>query len=196
MSMASKVVEESEFKNPKNYFHVKSKKLGCTEEMVNAKIELSDCMDSREYCDAIMARYVTLLDNATFMPFEHIQKEKEYGIIWRSAFKAEMHKLVDGMARRLVSSDGFAPEQDPFQVLHKIIVKDCQDAATFDMRTQADLMCMLVDNLEIIEKVAFQIKAMLKEPEPDLFEDVKGEVLAKLKVTHEATNPGRPESRK
>lgn len=55
--------------------------------MAEQKIPLSECISSREYCDKIMFRYITLLDNATFMPSEHIQKEKEYGITWRTAFK-------------------------------------------------------------------------------------------------------------
>lgn len=49
-------------------------------------------------------------------------------------------------------------------MLHKIIKKDCIDAATFDVRTQADLLSMLIDNLDMLEKVIYQVKAMLKEP--------------------------------
>jgi hypothetical protein len=67
-------------------------------------------------------------------------------------------------------------------VLHKIVKKDCIDAATFDMRTQADLLCMLIDNLELLEKVVFQLKAMLKEPNPENFENVKSRVLSIVRV--------------
>ena len=76
--------------------------MGCTEEMVRDKLNLSECVDSRVYCDSIMQRYIVVLDNATFIPCEHIQKEKEYGITWRSAFKAELQDLIDDLAKKLI----------------------------------------------------------------------------------------------
>ena len=51
--------------------------------------------------------------------------------------------------------------------------KDALDAATFDAVSQADLMCMLLDNLEALEQWIYQIKALLKEPDFHLFEDLK-----------------------
>lgn len=65
-------------------------------------------------------------------------------------------------------------------MLHKIIKKDCIDAATFDVRTQADLLSMLIDNLDMLEKGIYQVKAMLKEPNQDNFETLKESVLEKL----------------
>ena len=64
------------------------------------------------------------------MPAEHIQKEKEYGITWRSAFKKELAALVNALCEKLTSGEG--EQSDPFEVLHRIIKKDCIDAATFD----------------------------------------------------------------
>ncbi len=55
-------------------------------------------------------------------------------------------------------------------MLHKIVKKDCIDAATFDVRTQADLLSMLIDNLDMLERVVYQVKAMLKEPNQENFE--------------------------
>lgn len=101
-STSSKVVELSSFGNPKEFFHPASKKLGCAEEMVRDRMSLSECRDAREYCDSIMQRYIVVLDNATFIPCEHIQKEKEYGIIWRSAFKAELQTLINDVAKKLM----------------------------------------------------------------------------------------------
>ena len=74
------------------------------------------------------------MDNATFMPSEHIQKEKEYGIPWRSAFKKQMQDLVAVVAKKLLSAEE-DPSAEPFEVLHKIVKKDCVDGATFDSRT-------------------------------------------------------------
>lgn len=54
--------------------------------------------------------------------------------------------------------------------------------ATFDMRTQADLMCMMEDNLESLEKTIALIKAMLKEPIPEDFAEKKHQVIDRLKA--------------
>ena len=117
------------------------------------------------------------------MPCEHIQKEKEYGITWRTAFKLELNAFIEILAKKLVSTGGFA-EQDPFEVLHKIVKKDCIDVATFDMRTQSDLMAMMVDNLELLEKTIWMIKVLLKEPETEHFAHKKEEALMRLKLEH------------
>jgi len=55
---------------------------------------------------------------------------------------------------KLISEEGNAQE-DPFKTIHKIVKKDCIDAATFDVRTQADLLSMLIDNLDMLERVVY-----------------------------------------
>jgi len=135
---------------------------------------------------------VTLLDNATYMPCEHIQKEKEYGIPWRSAFKKEMMAFADSSYKRLVSDDGFPETEDPFVFFHKIIKKDALDAATFDALTQADFIAMMIENLELLEKVLYQLKAMLKEPDFLIFDEVKTNCLETLRVEQTKMNPSRP----
>ena len=52
-----------------------------------------------------MERFILLLDNATYMPSEHIQKEKEYGIPWRSAFKVEMAKIIHETNKKLMGEE-------------------------------------------------------------------------------------------
>lgn len=73
----------------KEFVHLQSRTHGCQQCMVDAGRELSNCVNARDYCDAMTTRFIVLLDAATFMKHEHIQKEKEYGITWRSAFKTE-----------------------------------------------------------------------------------------------------------
>ena len=53
----------------------------------------------------MMERFILLLDNATYMPSEHIQKEQEYGIPWRSAFKVEMAKIIHEMNKKLMGEE-------------------------------------------------------------------------------------------
>jgi len=116
------------------------------------------------------------------MPCEHIQKEKEYGIPWRSAFKKELLSFADSTHKRLVDENGFPEMEDPFLFFHKIIKKDAIDAATFDAMSQADFLSMMTENLELLEKSLYQIKAMLKEPDFLLFEDVKAKTLEVLRT--------------
>ena len=133
-SNQSKTVDMSPHGNPREWFHTGRKFIGCSEEIEKQGLALSDCVNARAYCEAIMGRYIVLLYNATFMPSEHIQKEKEYGITWRTAFKKELADLVAVVVKKLISSD----EEDitePFELIHKIVKKDCIDGATFDSRT-------------------------------------------------------------
>ena len=74
----------------------------CRAEIENTPgLSIDDCVLARDYCQTIMQRYITLLDNATYMPCEHIQKEKEYGIKWRTTFKLELEKTYDKLVMKL-----------------------------------------------------------------------------------------------
>ena len=130
----------------------------------------------------MMQRFVTLLDNATYMLPEYIQKEKEYGIPWRAAFKKELLEFADETYKRCIGDQGFNSTEEPFLFFHKIIKKDALDAATFDQNSQADFLCMMMENLEAMEQSLYQIKAMLKEPDYLIFEDVKAQTLNALKL--------------
>lgn len=76
-------------------------------------------------------------------------------------------------------------------MLHKIVKKDCIDAATFDVRTQADLLSMLIDNLDMLERVVYQIKAMLKEPNQENFETLKLQTVERLNASQQELNPSQ-----
>jgi hypothetical protein len=137
-----------------------------------------------------MDRFFTLLDNVTYMKHEHIQKEKEYGIPWRSAFKVELHEISQALhARTMSESEAEEMDEDPFVVMHKIVRQDSVDAATFDSRCQADLLFMLVNQLEFLEIGVYTIKKMLKESDLTLFNDIKKLVRGALKKTHLEFNP-------
>jgi hypothetical protein len=149
-SHVSKTMDFSAHGNPREFFHTARKFLGCAEEIEKQGLSLTDCVNARAYCEGVMHRYISLLDSATFMPSEHIQKEKEYGITWRTAFKKELADLVAVVIKKLISTEDELVKE-PFELIHKIVKKDCIDGATFDARTQADLICMLIGNLEMLE---------------------------------------------
>lgn len=79
-----------------------------------------------------------------------------------------------------MSTDAFA-EIDSFETLYKVVKKDCIDAATFDLRTQADLLCMMEENLFSLELTIAQIKSCLKEPMPENFEERKKLAVERLR---------------
>ena len=60
--------------------------------------------------------------------------------------------------------------------------------------TQADLMSMMIENLEILEKSIYQIKAMLKERDMSKFEQTKEKTLDKIREMQKKHNPGRPDT--
>ena len=126
------------------------------------------------------------------MPCEHVQKEKEYGIPWRTAFKRELFAFADAMHKRLIGEDAFPETEDPFLFFHKIIKKDALDASTFDAVSQADFLSMMTENLELLEKTLYQIKALLKEPDFTIFEDVKKQTIEKVRADQLSVNPARP----
>ena len=51
---------------------------------------------------------------------------------------------------------------------------------------------MMIENLELTEKVLYQLKAMLKEPDFLIFDEVKATCLETLRVEQQKMNPTRP----
>ena len=82
----------------------------------------------------------------------------------------------------MVGEDGFPETDDAFRFFHAVVKKDALDAATFDAMSQADFIAMMIENLELLEKSLYQIKAMLKEPDYLLFDEVKRNVMDTVRV--------------
>ena len=124
------------------------------------------------------------------MPVEHIQKEKEYGIPWRSAFKKELYASADELYKLMIDQNGnFPTDEDPFIFFYQVIKKDAIEAAAFDNLSQADFMSMLLKNLELFERILFTVKSMLREQDFDLFEVAKGKTLERLHAQQVKMNP-------
>jgi hypothetical protein len=119
-------------KEHKSFFHPPSKELGCFDCLATRSFAKSELIDAREFCDNTMHRYFLLLDNAFCMPNEHVQKEKEYGIAWRSAFKTELAELVIEQSRLSLKNQHVEDIRDPFETLGSIIRKAATEAASFD----------------------------------------------------------------
>ena len=170
------------------YFHFDSLSTLCVFCLDEKNINFNDCLDARAFCHFQMKRYLSLLDSVTFMPCEHFQKEKEFGIRWRSAFKTELYEFADSIHKLLVSWEEQFPRSepgsgiDPFEFFKSIVEKETLNAALLDAQSQADLMAVGLGNLEILEKSLCQVKAMLKEPELAKFEEAKSQALDRLRI--------------
>lgn len=177
---------------PRDMFHQPTRMTLCSQCLVDKQISRDQCVESRKFCQAMMERFVALLDNATYMPIEHMQKEKEYGIVWRTNFKRELIQHADETHRQFLGDQagGFQPQvEDPFVFFHRVVKKETLDAATFDAQSQADFMCMMMENLEHLELSIYVVKALLKEPSFRAFEAVKAETLQKVKESQALMNP-------
>ena len=94
--------------------------------------------------------------------------------------------------RKLLGEDagGYQPDQeDPFLFYHRIVKKETLDAATFDAKSQADFMAQLMENLEHVEMCVYMIKALMKEPDFALFDDVKKQTSEKVLRNQAKMNP-------
>lgn len=122
-------------------FHPSTRVLGCEKCFSSQSIPAKELVNAREYCDQVMQRYINILDDATYMPNEHIWKEKEYGIPWRTEFKLKLAEIINKLAKKaLDKNDDDIKNKDPFALLHTVIKKDVVDAAVFDAKTAADLL--------------------------------------------------------
>ena len=176
--------------HPKEYFFYPTRMTLCGECLIEKSINQNDCTDARKFCQAMMHRFTTLLDNATHMPNEHIQKEKEYGIPWRSAFKKQIFAHADQIYKKLVDPNGQFPEdEDPFTFYQQMIQKEALEANSFASLSQADFIVMMVRNLETFENSLYQVKAMLREENFKLFDQVQQETLQRLKIQQVKMNP-------
>ena len=129
--------------------------------MFDRRIAVEDCFDVKRYCKIIVDRYLEALDNIICMKWEHIQKEKEYGIEWRSVYKKEMTQLANE-----VNLMAFGVEMlkgsDPFIVLKEIIKTDAEHAIKLDKACRAEEACDLLERLEHLELTVSLMKKMLK----------------------------------
>ena len=91
--------------SPKELFHRELRQTLCSQCLVDRQLDRDSCVEARKFCQQLMQRFVTLLDNATYMPIEHVQKEKEYGIPWRSTFKQEVLTMAQETHRKLLGED-------------------------------------------------------------------------------------------
>ena len=63
---------DEKYGQPKDFFCAARRETMCKGYIEDNKIDPATVVDARDYCQKIMQRYIRLLDNATYMPCEHI----------------------------------------------------------------------------------------------------------------------------
>ena len=116
-----------------------------------------------DLCD----RWATVVDNVRYLDVEHRHKEKEYGIKWRAAFKAELEKVCNQLTEKYGNPIENKKSWDgDFKVVIKAIIeKDFKDIQTFAGGNQYELMEMLNENIAMYEKCISQLRTQIKDPE-------------------------------
>ena len=61
-----------DYQQPKEYFYFPTRMTYCSQMLAEKGIDVAKCISARGFCQAMMHRFSTLLDNATQMPHEHI----------------------------------------------------------------------------------------------------------------------------
>ena len=109
-------------------------------------------------------RWASIIDNARYLDTEYIQKEKEYGINWRAAYKVILHQQVEKLVAKF-DNPLSGQEAEPFKIIFAIVEKDFKDAQTFINGKQIDMLEMLNDNLKVYEEICNHLRQLLKKPE-------------------------------
>ena len=133
-------------------------------------------VQAEHFCDEILNRWKRLANWAKYLSPEHEQKEREYGIPWRSAFKVEAKKELKEIKIKLLGLNEEKEDEDPFAILIQISNNGKQDAESFHQTNQAEMLEMVEDRLAMMEHCVRYLKKMLKEPDLDKFEHHRKEI--------------------
>lgn len=102
------------------------------------KLDASQLLKSDEYCDKVIREWKVLVDWVKYLTPEHQQKEREYGIPWRSAFKQEMHICLQNLCLELYNNKSFLDGKDPFLGLIELVAYSKQEVDSFNTNTQPE----------------------------------------------------------
>jgi len=107
---------------------------------------------------------------------EYQQKEREYGIAWRSAFKEDLNKRAEELVQKFTGASFDPKKDDALKILIELVSKDFMNARSLDQKCRADLLSMLNENLNLLSINIYTLKKLLKEPVPAKFAVVEKEI--------------------
>ena len=114
-----------------------------------------------------------------YLEVEATQKEKEYGIPWRSAFKHELKESVEQLMQRQIAEKvhNQLVMENKFEVLKAIVENHLAEVETNQADNNADRVLILQENYRFLERHVKYLKALLKEEDLKRFPEIKQRVL-------------------
>ena len=153
---------------------------------INKKTLCPDCGEDTqrlrrvdEYCLEALVHWRELRGWARYLEVEAMQKEKEYGIPWRSAFKLELKDSVEQLRQRQMADKlhNQLMMENKFEVLKAIVGNHLAEVESNQAENNADMVLFLQENYRFLERHVKYLKALLKEEDVKRFPEIKQRVL-------------------
>ena len=122
----------------------------------------------------ILKNWAKIYDKARYLKSEHDLKEKEYGIPWRSAYKAVILQIVHDLEKNKLVNERAQTSEQAFDIIER--------AATYvvselEKKEKAhDIVAKLNTQYNVLEKNVIYLKKLLKEQETAKFDEIKHKV--------------------
>ena len=159
------------------YFDSVNKKIYCDKCITEQSVNISTLKKSDEYCLDALSHWKKLRSWAQYLECEHDQKVKEYGISWRTAFKAEIAHAVEELKQRVYhESVENMHNESLFKIILTVIQHYYEEVLEHSSHCRADMVLFLQENFRCIENHVAFLKKILKEPEISKFKAHKNSV--------------------
>ena len=124
----------------------------------------------------IIQTWAKVYDKARYLKSEHDLKEKEYGIPWRSAYKALIIQIVYDLEKNKLVNERAQTSEQAFDIIIRVASYVINELEKKDKAQ--DVAAKLNTQYNILEKNVIYLKKLLKEPEPSKFDEIKKKVFA------------------
>ncbi|CDW79693.1 UNKNOWN [Stylonychia lemnae] len=155
------------------YYNSDTRVSYCDTCIASDKVNVNELIVSTKYCQEAYDNWKKLLNQSQYLSSEHEQKEKEYGIPWRSAFKVEIRSALSHLKHRLFGRPDIDENEDVFNSLVNLVYNSKQDAESFFLNTQSDMLQTLQESYDLMHNQIIYLKKILKEPEVKKFAEIK-----------------------
>ena len=124
----------------------------------------------------IIHNWAKVYDKARYLKSEHDLKEKEYGIPWRSAYKAVIIQIILDLEKGKLVNERAQTSEQAFEIISRASSYVMSEIEKKDKAQ--DAIAKLQTQYSMLEKNVIYLKKLLKEPETSKFEEIKKKVFA------------------
>lgn len=129
------------------------------------QLQINFGIDEADRMRHLTERWAKAIDNAAYLIFEHRIKEKEYGIKWRTAYKAELKEEAMMLRGKFGEHLGDQEFEDFNHVISELVLKDFTDVQKMKSDNDFGLMVMLDTNICQYEISLTYLRKILKTPD-------------------------------